>query len=245
MKPFRKIFDLITVLTVAAIITRTSTYLSDIFSPYFLFIDPDKVFAWSWIHHIIQFVLALSAMLLYPGIKLRDWGFNLRESNLSLRIVLKFSIGWLIFYGIGAFITLKMSGNTSVYPFHFTTRNVIGYSGFMFLMPGLSEETLFRGFVMIVLGQSWKGIVNIGKLTVPVSGILAALIFTCAHISCNLFPLKFYFSTGQLIAAFGLGIFYAIVFYKTKSLLAPMLCHSISDGLSFIIVYLLNLFLFI
>ena len=106
-----------------------------------------------------------------------------------------------------------------------------------------SEETLFRGFVMVVLGQSWKGILNIGKLTIPVSGLLAALIFTYAHISYTIFPLKFYFNTGQLIAAFGLGIFYAIVFYKTKSLLGSVLCHNISDGIGFIIVWLLGMFM--
>ena len=244
MKSFGKIFDLITVIIFIEIITGISGYLSNIITPYFIFIDPDEAFVWSWIHHIIQLLLALSAMLLYPDLKMRDWGFNLENSNLSLRIFLKFSLGWLIFYSIGAFITLKMSGQTVVYPFHLTTRNVLGYSGFMFLMPGLSEETLFRGFVMVVLGQSWKGIVNIGKLTIPESGILAAFIFTYAHINYTIFPFKFYFSTGQLIAAFGLGMFYAIILYKTKSLLGSILCHNISDGLGFIIVYLLNIFMF-
>lgn len=244
MKSFGKFFDLVTVVVLVEIITRLSSFLANIISPYFIFIDPDKAFAWSWIHHIIQLLLALSAMLLYPSIKMRDWGFNLDNSKLSLRIFLQFSLGWLIFYGVGTFITFKMSGQSSVFPFHLTSRNVVGYSGFMFLMPGLSEETLFRGFVMIVLGQSWKGIINVGKLTLPVSGLLAALIFTYAHISYTIFPLKFYFSVGQLIAAFVLGIFYAIVFYKTKSLLCSILCHNISDGLGFMIVYLLSICMF-
>ena len=244
MKSFGKTGDLITVLIVVEIITRTSGFLSNVIAPYFLFLDPDRAFAWSWIHHIIQFILAIGAMMLYPRIKPGDWGFSLVNSRLSLQIFLKFSIGWLIFYGIGTFITLKMTGQHTVYPFHYTTRNVAGYSGFMFLMPGLSEESLFRGFVMIVLGQSWKGIIRIGKLIIPVSGIIASLIFTYAHMSYTLFPLRFYYNPGQLIAAFGLGIFYAIIFYRTKSLLGPMLCHNISDGLGFIIVYLLSIFMF-
>ena len=244
MRSFGKVFDLITVVAVVEIITRTSSYISTILAPSFLFIDPDKAFVWSWIHHIIQLLMALIVMLLYPGMKFRDWGFNLDNWRLSLRIFLKFSVGWLVFYSIGALIILKMSGQPTVYPFPYTTRNVLGYSGFMFIMPGLSEETLFRGFAMIVLGQSWKGLINIGKLTLPVSGLIASLIFTYAHISYTLFPLKFYFSVGQLMAAFALGIFYAIVFYKTKSLLGSILCHNISDGLGFIIVYLLTIFMF-
>jgi len=244
MRSFGKAFDVITVLVIVEIITRTSTYLSTILAPSLLFIDPDKAFAWSWIHHIIQLLLALGAMLLYPGIRFSDWGFNLDNRQLSLQIALKFSAGWLLFYSIGALITLKMSGQSSVYPFPYTPRNVLGYSGFMFIMPGLSEEALFRGFVMIVLGQSWKGLIHIGKLTLPVSGLIASLIFTYAHISYTLFPFKFYFSMGQLIAAFALGIFYAIVFYKTKSLLVSMLCHNISDGLGFLIIYLLTIFMF-
>ena len=244
MKSYGKFFDLLAVLILIEVITRSSGTLSTLITPYLTGIDPDKAFVWSWVHHIIQLLLALSAMMLYPGIRMRDWGFNLDNSRLSLRIFIKFSLGWLIFYGIGAFMTLKMSGQTSIYPFPMTTRNVIGYSGFMFTMPGLSEETLFRGFAMVVLGQSWKGVLTIGKLTLPVSGLLAAVIFTYAHISYTIFPLKFYFNTGQLIAAFGLGIFYAIVFYKTKSLLGSILCHNISDGLGFIIVWLLSMFLF-
>jgi len=244
MKSYGKFFDLLAVLVLVEVITRSSGYLSTLITPYFSNIDPDKAFVWSWAHHIIQLLLALSAMMLYPGIKMRDWGFNLDNSRLSLRIFMQFSLGWLIFYAIGAFITLKMSGNASIYPFPLTSRNVIGYSGFMFIMPGLSEETLFRGFAMVVLGQSWKGILNLGKLTIPVSGLLAALIFTYAHISYTIFPFKIYFNTGQLIAAFGLGIFYAVVFYKTKSLLGSVLCHNISDGVGFIIVWLLSMFLF-
>jgi len=244
MKSYGKLFDLLSVLLLVELITRSSGTLATFITPYFTGIDPDNPFIWSWVHHIIQFLLALSAMMLYPGIRMRDWGFNLNNNRLSLQIFMKFSLGWLIFYGIGAFITLKMSGNTSVYPFPLTTRNVIGYSGFMFIMPGLSEETLFRGFVMVVLGQSWKGILTIGKLTVPVSGLLAALIFTYAHISYTIFPLKIHFNTGQLIAAFGLGIFYAVVFYKTKSLLGSILCHNISDGVGFVIVWLLSMFMF-
>ncbi|HEY5592072.1 MAG TPA: type II CAAX endopeptidase family protein [Paludibacter sp.] len=245
MKSFGKFFDLIIVIAVVEIITRTSGYLSNVLTPYFVFIDPDKVFIWSWIHHIIQLLLALFAMLIYPKVKFKDWGFNLKNSKLSLSLFLKFSLGWFVLYTIGAFITIKMSNQTSVFPFQLTTRNVLGYSGFMFLMPGLSEETLFRGFVMVVLGQSWKRILSIGKIAVPVSGLIAALIFTYAHISYTLFPLKIYFSLGQLIFSFVLGVFYAIIFFKTKSLLGPILCHNISDGLGFVIIYLLSILCFI
>ena len=131
--------------------------------------------------------------------------------------------------------------NQMPYSFPFTTRNVIGYSGFMFLMPGISEEALFRGFVMVIIGQSWKGIIDIGKLAVPVSGLIAALIFTYAHISYTISPFSVSYNLVQLFFAFALGIFYAIVFHKTKSLLCSVLSHSASDGLSFVIIYLLSI----
>ncbi len=68
MKSVGKIGDLMIVLAVVCIITRTSSYFADIFAPHFLSIDPDKVFAWSWIHHLIQLSLAISVMMLYRGV---------------------------------------------------------------------------------------------------------------------------------------------------------------------------------
>ena len=89
---------------------------------------------------------------------------------------------------------------------------------------------------------AWKGVVKLGKVRIPLAGIIAALIFVMAHIGLDLFPLQIlYFNTGQLIFAFIFGIFYSILFYETKSILAPIITHNIVDGIGTLIDYVLTL----
>jgi len=109
----------------------------------------------------------------------------------------------------------------------------------MILLPGPSEEALFRGFAVVVLFQSWKGHVRIGRLTVSTAGIIAALLFMCAHISYSIYPFHIYsMNTMQLGMAFALGIYYAVTFEKTGSLLCPILSHSASDLIGSAMLYI-------
>ena len=111
-------------------------------------------------------------MKLYFKTSLSDWGFNLHERKWSLWVLWKFSLGWVVFWSIGTGAFYVISGHSiSVFNYPLTARNIFGNLSFMLLMPGISEEALFRGFAIIVLSQSWKGQVTIGKLSVSVAGL--------------------------------------------------------------------------
>jgi uncharacterized protein len=94
------------------------------------------------------------------------------------------------------------------------------------VLVGLSEEIVFRGFFQTALAAFWHGTVQIFGVRVPVAGLLAAVIFTLAHVSFRHMSAD----PRQLVLAFTLGVFYAVAYYRTGSLLAPIVAHNVVDG---------------
>jgi len=85
---------------------------------------------------------------------------------------------------------------------------------------------------MVLLARSWPGTFLIGKFSFPVAGLWATLIFMMAHLHFSSAPFSITADFGQQIGALVLGLYYAAVFYRTGSLLAPILSHGFSDGLA-------------
>ena len=112
----------------------------------------------------------------------------------------------------------------------------------MFIMPGISEEILFRALVIGILLNSWTGKIKPGSFEVSHAGFIAAIIFTLAHVGFVFHPFQIdYIEPMQLVFAFGLGIFYAVMFDRTGSLLGPILVHSASDGIGTVIYILFSI----
>ena len=106
-----KIRDLLLVLLLAYFIPKAAYILASNWSVHFNGIDPENVFAWSFIHHIVQMVLALIVILLLIWKKpFADWGFNLNDKTWSLKTAGKFCIGWIIIIPVGTLIFQILSG---------------------------------------------------------------------------------------------------------------------------------------
>jgi len=60
----------------------------------------------------------------------------------------------------------------------------------MFIMPGLSEEVLFRALVMGILVRSWTGKITIKGFQLSQAGFIAAIIFTLAHVGFAFHPFR-------------------------------------------------------
>jgi len=245
-KSLRALTDLVVVTIAVEFIPWCSGYAANHLAGYFDTIDPEHAFAWNFLHHITQLILGLGAMKLYSWKRpLGQWGFNLHDRKWSLNVFIKFTIAWVLFWSLGAAITFMLSGGApTLFNHSMSLRNIAGNLSFMLLMPGPSEETLFRGFVMGVLLSSWKGSVHFGKVNLSTAGIIAALLFAYAHIGYTVSPFQIYsLNPMQLCMAFGLGLFYAYTFEKTGSLLCPILSHSASDFLGNGILYVLKAFM--
>jgi membrane protease YdiL (CAAX protease family) len=103
-------------------------------------------------------------------------------------------------------------------------------SGWLFAMAitGFAEEPIFRGLLLGGLTVLVPGRVRIGRLDLPLSAYLVALLFGLAHWqSFTVQP--FYMAAAQQIYAFAWGIIYAWLMFRSKSLLAPIIAHGVSD----------------
>jgi hypothetical protein len=175
-------------------------------------IDPDNAFAWLSVHHLIQLVLTLVLMVAWVRGSLAQWGFNLRELKASLRwfgwFALFFTVGTLIFGILPRVLAHDVQAKFPSGPFPLNTWNVAGSLGFYYLLSGSGEEPLFRGFIMSMLLVGWKREWQLGKIVMPVAGILATLLFMLAHVGYELSPFRItQFTWQQQLFCLGLGLF--------------------------------------
>ena len=77
-------------------------------------------------------------------------------------------------------------------------------------------------------------------LAFALAGIVAALVFTLAHVGFRLAPFElFHLVPLQLVQALVLGVFYSWAYHRTGSLLAPIVAHNFSDGVLWLGEYFL------
>ena len=206
-------------------IDRAAIYLTD------LVLVGSFGFTWFSAHHVLQIVFAVIIMALpFWHRSLYDWGFNVKNSKQTFDILLKFSIGWVIFTTIFTLLTQWLSGWPELLGFYLSTENILIYLFFESIIVGISEEIVFRGLVYGILSPYFNRKITIG-FSISIAGIISAIFFTVAHIGFQFFPFSITsIAPMQLVVAFCLGIFYAVLREKTGSLLGPILAHNISDG---------------
>ena len=92
-------------------------------------------------------------------------------------------------------------------------------------LSGPSEEILFRALPIAVYMHYMN---EKSKADSWIAIILSSLLFAIAHIDLVYFT----FSWFQVLYAFVLGIVYGLVLRKTKSIIYPMIMHSMSNVIS-------------
>jgi len=211
------------------VIPRSATVVTDLVWPLVSTVDPEKVFLWLIIHHVLVLAFTVLVMKFIFRIDFRQWGFNLNKLPESLWIIRRFVP---FYFGVVLLLQLPnvISGNAPSFDYPLTAKNMTGYLGFQFLLTGTAEEPLFRGLLMTVLAKYMTGVHRIGDWEIPSTGLVATILFMLAHIGYTFSPFAItHFSLFQQFGAFGLGLFYAIVFHRTGSLLAPIILHGYSN----------------
>ncbi|XFA99568.1 lysostaphin resistance A-like protein [Candidatus Izemoplasma sp. B36] len=192
-----------------------------------LFAKGEFGFIWYNYNHIFQALICLLIFFILRKLGVNnDFGINAKNKKETFKIILGFSI---FFIGLTTivFLAIQLFAGWQKYLFFvFDFKHLFSYLFFEGVVVGFGEELLFRALIYTVLFYAFPEKIKIGKnLSVSVAVILAALIFTLAHIDLSTFT----FETGQLFMAFGLGIFYGWLLEHTKSIIGPILAHNISD----------------
>ena len=196
--------------------------------------DPDGSFLYLSIHHLFQLLLTILAMMaLSKRTNLKDWGFNLRNFKESWKWI---GLFLLVFLAIEFF---RIRGNLPIESeYSLTTKNKLGIQFFQYLLSGLGEEPLFRGLIMVYLARNWNRVFSLGKVQVPITVLIATLLFMLAHLDFDLTQMTVSgFDFDQQMKALQMGLLYGLAFFYTKSLLAPIVIHGLSNGIQFTLMY--------
>jgi membrane protease YdiL (CAAX protease family) len=177
-----------------------------------------------------MFIALLIIAALGKWLKL-DFCFKIGDAKKGIRYLAVFT---------AVFAVLAVAINffqPSVYDFPLNSGNILGTLGFQLFLSGPSEEIVFRALpVTMLIFAFGKSISLKGSITLEV--ILASILFSFAHTEWSLIPFSFKAEIFTLIYAFVLGTIQGIVYQKTRSILYPMLMHSVSNFLMVGVGYL-------
>lgn len=113
-----------------------------------------------------------------------------------------------------------------IYNYELNTVNLVGTLGFQLFLSDTSEEILFRALLLVCLKSTY---IN-DKMVCDIFIIFfTSLLFTYAHINFNV-PL--FYQLFNLLYVFINGIAFGFAFIKTKSVVYPMIMHSVSNFIS-------------
>jgi len=208
-----------------------------------VWLDADGAYLLITIHHIFQAIFGLVLIFLIVNIlkkKFSDFGFNFNKFKYSIKAVLIFCGIWFCIQFIVGVLLVNYGGVPVNFGFPLTKRNYISYFLFEILLSGTSEEILFRALVITVLLLVCKKLKISEKNAKIISVSIATLIFMIAHINFTFSPFSItYINYLQQATCMVFGLFYGILFIKTKSVVGVILAHNLLNGIITIVSLLL------
>lgn len=188
--------------------------------------DPAKPYQWVSAHHIVQLALGLLAILAVWLTRRTD--FMLRpkmdkRGNLYLTIF----TGLVLALTVLGFRLMYPSSDDIYYNYALTAPNIAGVLGFQLLLSGPSEEIVFRALPITLFLSVCKSPKT--RAAQWISILAASVLFSLGHVSWYVNPFRLSFSWFQLGYCFLYGVAYGIAYLQTRSVVYPMLMHSVSN----------------
>ena len=190
--------------------------------------DPNGLFARLSIHHLTQMLISLVAIFIIGKVIQVDFGFHLGDKKTGLRYLLIFT-GAIAGIALAYHILMEITGQPITNNFPLNTRNILGTLGFQLLLSGPSEEILYRALPVTLLVFAFGKSISVSK-NITLEVVLASLLFAAAHVRWTIAP----FSISELnifglVYAFAMGILNGFVYQKSRSIVYPILMHSLSN----------------
>jgi membrane protease YdiL (CAAX protease family) len=191
---------------------------------------------WLYWQHLWQTLLALVAILVIKRLMPFDAGLRWPAGQTYVRP----AILWGLFFGVLMTVVDYAPDLVARRPmdlgFAITPTNVAGWLGFEGIYVGPTEEILFRSLLVGYLIAAMPGKLRLGRYDMSWAGVIVAAIFAFAHVA-NFVTRPSLAAFGQQIYAFALGVLYAYWFEKSKSVVAPIVGHNVSDVTEYAICF--------
>ncbi|HLP15329.1 MAG TPA: CPBP family glutamic-type intramembrane protease [Bacteroidota bacterium] len=193
---------------------RSVSFIASSFSPVFVAILE---------RHIWQFFFALIGLTVLSRGNLWSCGIN----SMNVRRSLLYLLG---FYAVGT-VTLAVFAASSVFMsvrydlFPIADRLLV--MTIHWLSSPVADQILFFGLFQTALLKAWDDKIKIFSEEIPSVILLTAMMFALGRTG-----LPHYASMNfEYVAGYGVGLFSGVVYYKTRSLLTPMLAQAFFFGM--------------
>jgi len=128
-EPKNRLERLIAILAISMlavfIIPRSTRLVADLVWPLVSAFDPEKVFLWLSIRHVLMLIFTVLIMKFFFKKGFRQWGFNLNSLPESLRI-----FGWFTIFYLGVVVMFQLPNIINATPHSFdyplTAKNMMG-----------------------------------------------------------------------------------------------------------------------
>jgi len=196
---------------------------------------------WLFVHHAFQLLLALIVIaVLKFWLVPADYGLHWPRGKTYIWP----AILWGVFFG--ALMTAvdyapQLIAHTKPDPgFPLTPGNIWGWTIFEGVYVGPTEEIPFRALLVTYLATTMPGKLHVrllvGRYSMNWAGVIVAAIFALAHFS-SFFTEHWASALSQQAYAFALGVLYAYWLEKSKSVVAPIIGHNLSDVIEYLILF--------
>ena len=193
---------------------------------------------WLYSQHLFQTLAALIAIVLIKRVMPFDAGLRWPRAKTYLWP----AIAWGVFFGVLMTVVDYAPDLIAHRPmdlgFPITTPNVVGWTFFEGIYVGPTEEILFRSLLVGYLMAAMPAQLRVGRYSMSWAGVIVAAVFAFAHIA-SLFTRPSFAAIGQQVYAFALGVLYAYWFEKSRSVVAPIVGHNVSDVVEYTICFAL------
>jgi membrane protease YdiL (CAAX protease family) len=191
--------------------------------------------------HGMQTVLALLAIGAMKWLVPADYGLHAPRDKSYVGA----AILWGLFFGVlmtaidYAPGLIARTAPKLAYPLD--APHVLGWLGFEGIYVGPTEEILFRSLLVTFLAATMPGKLTLGRYSMNGAGVVVAALFALAHFG-SFFDHAWWMALAQQIYAFALGVLYAYWLEKSKSVLAPIVGHNVSDVTEYALLFLMAAF---
>jgi uncharacterized protein len=195
------------------------------------------VLPWLYAQHAAQLLVGLLLIALVKRWAPADYGLHWPRGKTEFVP----AILWGALFGVIMTLVdyapqlLALTRPTLGYPL--TPANATGWMFFEAVYVGPTEEIPFRALLVTYLATTMPGKLHIGRWNMNWAGVIVAVLFALLH--ANNFSVRHWpLALGQQIYAFALGVLYAYWLEKSRSVVAPIIGHNLSDGVEYAIVFL-------
>lgn len=195
---------------------------------------------WLFVQHTFMLILALIAIAV---LKFRfvpaDYGLHWPRGKTYIgpAILINIGIGIVMTLVDYAPQVLAHSFAHAGWPpgFAFKKHDIWRWIGFQVYV-GPTEEIPFRALLVTYLAATMPGKLHVGRFSMNWAGVIVGIIFALAHAS-NFFVIAWPLALGQQVYAFVAAVLYAYWLEKSRSVVAPMIGHSVGDLVEMLIVF--------